>query len=98
MFNYLISMIRVLTNRLLGSQVLTTIIISLIEDFREEGDKMVSVALANIKSVSIREDLDNSHKFNMVFDAAKEQFPDAATSLLNTTIEAAFRAFTLNKV
>lgn len=98
MFDWIVSAIKALLNKIMANPAATMVIISLIDDLKDEGGKMIGVALANIKSVAGRDDLDNAAKFNMVFESVKEQFPNAATSLLNTIIEAAYRSYSQGKV
>lgn len=98
MFNFILSTIKSLLNRIMSNPVASVIILSLIEDLQDEGGKMLSVAIANIKSVASRDDIDNAQKFTVVFEAVKEQFPDSAGSLINTVIEAAYRSYAQGKI
>lgn len=98
MLDWIIATIKALLNRIMANPAATLVIVSLIDDLKDEGGKMVGVAIANIKSVAGRDDLDNAAKFAVVFNAIKDQFPDAATSLINTVVEAAYRSYMQGKV
>ena len=98
MLDWIIATIKALLNRIMANPAATLVIVSLIDDLKDEGGKLVGVAIANIKSVAGRDDLDNAAKFDVVFNAIKDQFPDAATSLVNTVVEAAYRSYMQGKV
>ena len=98
MFQIIINAIKGLLNRIMADPLASVVIISLIDDLKDEGGKMLSIAVANIKSAAARSDLDNTQKFSLVFDAIQEQFPNAASSLINTVIEAAYRSYMQGKV
>ena len=85
--------IRYLVAKLLGNPVATSVVNSLILDLKEEGTEMLSIVVANIKAAAARDDIDNTARYNMVLNAVKEQFPNTATSLINTVIESTYRAY-----
>ena len=97
MFNMIIGMIKKLINTILENPMASTIIVSLIDDLKDEGGKMLGVVVSNIQAVAARDDLNSQEKFIYVFEATKQQFPNAATSLINTVIEAAYRSYTQGK-
>lgn len=98
MIKFIMDTISYLINKVLGNPVASTIILSLIEDLKAEGTDMLGIAVANIKSVAARDDITNTERFDIVVQALKKQFPNAASSLINTVVESAYRAFVNGKI
>lgn len=98
MLQIIITTIKALLNRILGNPVASAIVMALVDDLKEEGTKMLGVVVANVKAVAAKEGMTNQQKFEEVFNATKQQFPEAASSLISTTIEAAYRAYSQGKI
>lgn len=98
MIDYLIGVIKMLVNKLLGNPVAAAVVNSVIEDMKSEGAVILGIVVANIKAVAVRTDLDNSQKFSVVFEEVKKQFPNTASSLLNSIIESTYRAYTQGRI
>jgi cation transport regulator ChaB len=65
---------------------------ALIQDFKEEGEEILKVALDAIKEV-MEKDLTEKERFAIVYQKVREQLPRASESLVNTSIEAALRFY-----
>lgn len=98
MIDYLIGVVKMLVNKLLGNPVAAAVVNSVIEDMKSEGAVILGIVVANIKAVAVRTDLDNSQKFSVVFEEVKKQFPNTASSLLNSIIESTYRAYTQGRI
>lgn len=98
MIDYLIGVVKMLVNKLLGNPVAAAVVNSVIEDMKSEGAVIMGIVVANIKAVAVRTDLDNSQKFSVVFEEVKKQFPNTASSLLNSIIESTYRAYTQGRI
>ena len=75
-----------------GSPLVASVIASLIEDFKEEGEEILRVALDAFKECSDLE-MKDSARFGFVCQKVRAQIPRASESLINTTIEAALRFY-----
>ena len=84
-------------NWILGNPVLAVIVTGLIEDLKEEGAEYVSVALAAIREAAAL-DVEPAEKFAMVRERLIAQFPKASASLLDTVIQTAYRAYSMNRI
>jgi hypothetical protein len=63
---------------------------ALIQDFKEEGEDILKVALDAIKEAATQ-DMKETSKFGYVYGKVKVQFREVSESLVNTSIEAALR-------
>lgn len=98
MINFILNIINFLTSKVLGNPVASAIVVSLIDDLKSEGNEMLGIAIANIKAVSVNGNMTNAERFNTVVQALKKQFPNVATSLINTVVESAHRAILNGKI
>ena len=92
--NFLIGIesIRKLINWFVGSPLVAVVMAALIQDFKEEGEEILKVALDAIKEV-MEKDLTERERFAIVYQRVREQLPRASESLVNTSIEAALRFY-----
>ena len=70
-----------------GSPLVASVIASLIENFSEQGEEIVRVALEAVKECSDLQMKDSAH-FGFVYQRVRAQIPRASESLINTSIEA----------
>ncbi len=87
-----IESIRRLINWFVGSPLVAAVMAALIQDFKEEGEEILKVALDAIKEV-MDKDLKEKERFAIVYQKVREQLPRASESLVNTSIEVALRFY-----
>ncbi|MGO8877881.1 MAG: hypothetical protein ACLQMS_00005 [Desulfomonilaceae bacterium] len=87
-----IESIRRLINWFVGSPLVAAVMAGLIQDFKEEGEEILKVALDAIKEV-MDKDLKEKERFAIVYQKVREQLPRASESLVNTSIEVALRFY-----
>jgi hypothetical protein len=75
-----------------GSPLVASVIGSLIEDFKEQGEEILRVALEAVKECSDLQ-MKDSARFGFVYQRVRAQIPRASESLINTSIEAALRFY-----
>ena len=74
-----------------GSPLVASVVGALINDFKEHGDEILQFALDAVKeAANAGEGVD---RFALVKEKVEAKFPDVSQSLLNTSIEAAYRYF-----
>jgi hypothetical protein len=72
---------------LVTSEAVKKLIMSILQDMLDEGQKYLPVAIEAVKTAAARTDLDASGKFDLACQLIKESFPDIPNSLLNSIIE-----------
>jgi 20S proteasome alpha/beta subunit len=94
MLNFIVGIdgIRKLINWFVGSPLVAAVIAALVQDFKEEGEEILKVALDAIKEV-MEKDLKEKERFAIVYQKVREHLPRASESLVNTSIEAALRFY-----
>ena len=83
--------------RILGSQALAAIVTCLIEDLKDEGAEYVAVALAAIREAATL-DAGATEKYALVRERLIAQFPKASASLIDTVIQTAYRAYSMDRI
>ena len=91
-FSITIEWIQKLISWFVGSPLVAAVMAALIQDFKQEGEEILKVALDTIKEVT-RKDLKDKERFAIVYQKVREQLPRASESLVNTSIEAALRFY-----
>ncbi len=91
-FSITIEWIQKLISWFVGSPLVASVVAALIEDFKQEGEEILRVALEAIKEAATQ-DMKETSKFGYVYGKIKEQLPEASESLINTSIEAALRLY-----
>jgi predicted HicB family RNase H-like nuclease len=91
-FSITIEWIQKLISWFVGSPLIAAVMAALIQDFKDEGEQILKVALEAIKEAA-SQDMKETSKFGYVYGRVKEQIPKASESLLNTSIEAALRLY-----
>jgi hypothetical protein len=69
-----------------GSPPVASVIPSLIENFKKEGDSLFTFALNSIKE-AMALDMDNAERFNYVKSKLVRKFPESSENVINTVIE-----------
>ena len=87
-----IEWIQKLISWFVGSPLVAAVMVALIQDFKEEEEEILKVALAAIKEV-MGKDLKEKERFAIVYQKVRDQLPRASESLVNTSIEAALRFY-----
>jgi hypothetical protein len=69
-----------------GAPLVASVIASMIENFKKEGDSLFTFALNSIKEATAL-DMDNIDRFNYVKSKLVRKFPESSENLINAVIE-----------
>jgi hypothetical protein len=72
---------------LVTSETVKKLIMSILQDMLDEGQKYLPIAIEAVKTAAARTDLDSGGKFDLACQLIKESFPDIPAALLNSIVE-----------
>ena len=75
------------------SPIVAAVITALVVDLKEEGGNIINTALSAISEVQSKSELTSQEKFTLVKARIVGKFPEVSESLINTSIEAAYRYY-----
>ena len=93
----MLSVIKMLLNRVIGNNLVVNIIMTVIQNFLTYGNQLAKPCLVYIVEASGL-DMTNEERFNFVLEKLKADFPSVASSFLRTTIEAVYDSWDSGKL
>lgn len=88
----MLSVVKMLLTRIIGNNLVVTILMTVIENFYSYGGQIAKPCLVYIVEASGM-DASNEERFNFVLGKLKADFPDVASTFLRTTIESVYDAW-----